>query len=403
MKIIYPLLSFFIFLNIISCKDMDNMYIEYVVPGGITYSGKPINPVFHPGYNRAMISWRNGSDPNVVKAKIFWNNYADSLVVDTPQDVDTIDVMINGLEEMHYSFYIITYDKDGHPSIKTEVLGQVYGEKYRSYLLTRPVISSEINDQGKIVINWGDADSLNGAFAVDIHHIDQQSGLEMVKRIDVESEQSTWDGSIEDEYFYRTAFLPDTLSIDTLFTDKIPLVIQNIDVTRKYLKNFIRPFAYSIWDGARYGVLQDWITNAAIKNKGGYGGFDNLNNGGSMGAEQWTSDPNIVNGKIYQTITLPPGDYSFTIYFGTDNPGVDNQGNDPRFLLATAGDTLTDVENVTSALASASFVGVPTSSYKTINFSLMETTEVSLGILVNFISTRQNIRANRFQLYKINK
>lgn len=381
------------------------MYIEYVVPGGITYSGKPISPVFHPGYNRAMISWKKGSDPNVVKAKIFWNNYADSLIVDIPQDSDIVDVMITDLEEMHYSFYIITYDKDGHPSIKTEVLGQVYGEKFRSYLLSRPIISSEMTDQGKIVINWGVADILNGAFAVDIHHIDQQSGLEVVKRFDVDSEQSIWDGNIEDVYFYQTAFLPDTLSIDTLFTEKMPLIIQKIDVTSKYLTNFIRPFAYSIWDGIRYGVLQDWITNAAIKNKGGmkYGGFDNLNNAGSMGAEQWTADPNIINGKIYQTITLPPGDYGFTIYFGTDNPGVGNTGNDPRFLIATVGDTLPDVGNVSSALAYASFVGVSTSSYKTINFSLKETTKVSLGILVNFISKRQYIRANRFQLYKINK
>ena len=133
-----------------------------------------------------------------------------------------------------------------------------------------------------------------------------------------------------------------------------------------------------------------------------YGGFDNLNNGGSFGAEQWTTDPAIVNGKIYQTFVLAPGNYSLTLFFGSENPGVGNEGNDPRYLVAAVGNTLPDVANVSSALASVSFVGVSTTASRTINFSITEPTEISVGILVNFTSTRQYIRANRFQLYKMN-
>ncbi|MGV8093063.1 MAG: DUF4998 domain-containing protein [Mangrovibacterium sp.] len=403
-KIFHCLFGLLIILNISACKEIDSTFKDYVVPGGIVYAGKPINPVVHPGYNRAMISWLRGSDPNVVKAKIFWNNYADSLVIDIPDDKDTIDVLLNNLPEKYYSFYIITYDEEGHSSVVTEVLGAVYGEKLRSSLLTRPVLLSEMNDEGKVLVTWGAADVSNGAFAVDIFYTDKITGSMVKLRFDVESLTSEWDGDPDAEYFYQTAFLPDTLSIDTLFTDLIPLTIQKVDVTNVYLKNAKRPFAYTEWDGSKFGILRDWITNDAVKNKGGmkYGGFDNLNNGASLGAEQWTGDPPIVNGKIYQTFTAAPGNYTFTVFFGAENPGVGNYGNDPRYLVVAAGNTLPDVSGISSALASVSLVGVPTTDSRTINFSVTEPTEVSLGILVNFTSSRQNLRVNRFQLFKFN-
>jgi hypothetical protein len=381
---------------------MESTYREFIVPGGLIYAGKPENPTVHPGYNRVKISWTKSSDPNVTSARIFWNNYTDSVPADIPESGNTVDVIINNLPEKFYSFFIKTFDDEGNASIPTEVLGTVYGEKYRTGLLNRPLLESEMNEEGKVMLQWGTADVTGGAFAVDIFYFDA-NGETVTERFGVEEATTEMEGDPDRDYFFRTAYLPDSLAIDTLYTDPVPLKIQKIDVTRQYLKNARRPFLRTgDWDGSRYGILQDWITGDAIKNKGGYGGYDNLNDGHSFGAERWSTENAIINGKIYQTFTLPAGTYRCTFFFGADNPGVGNTGNDPRYIVAAAGNTLPDVENISRALAAVSLVGVATTDSRSIEFALDEPAEISLGLLVNFTSTRQNIRGNRFQLVRLN-
>src|SRR3546814_9540915 len=91
-----------------------------------------------------------------------------------------------------------------------------------------------------------------------------------------------------------------------------------IDLSSRYLKNFAVPFQSETYDGARWGTLKDWVTNDAMRNQGPagnkiYGGYDNINNSGSFGLQKWgNGDPAIVNGKVYQTVTLPAGDYEVT-------------------------------------------------------------------------------------------
>jgi len=112
----------------------------------------------------------------------------------------------------------------------------------------------------------------------------------------------------------------------------------------------------------------------------------------------------IPNGKIYQTVSLPAGRYQFTVYFGGPaNAGVGNTGNDERYLTVAAGNALPDIDNISSALAYASLVGVATTASKTIEFVLEAETSVSLGMQVRFTSTRQNIRVSSFELIKFSK
>ncbi|MDR2037727.1 MAG: DUF5013 domain-containing protein [Bacteroidales bacterium] len=404
MKSFFYLIGLLFVVNFLpSCKDMESTYEDFVVPGGLIYTGKPENPSVHPGYNRVEISWIKSSDPSVTSARVFWNNYQDSVLVNIPEEGSSVNVFINDLPEKFYSFFIKTYDDEGNSSIPTEVLGTVYGEKYRSGLLNRPIVSSEMNESGKIFLEWGTADVSGGAFAVDIFYLDS-NGEKVIERFDIEDETTEMDGDLDKEYFFQTAYLPDSMAIDVFYTDPEPLKIQNINITNKYLKNAKRPFLRTDdWDGSRYGILQDWIITDNVKNKpGGYGGYDNLNEGHSFGVERWSTEAAIVNGKIYQTFTLPAGNYQCVFSFGSDNPGVGNTGNDPRYIVVAAGNTLPDVENINTALASVSLVGVGTNDSRTIEFSINESTGISLGLLVNFTSTRQNIRGNQFQLFQIN-
>jgi hypothetical protein len=201
-----------------ACTKMDATYKQYVVPGGLTYAGKATSPKAYSGLNRIKIAWLRGSDPSVVKAKIYWNNFADSLAMDIPETGDTVSVMIDNLLEKNYTFVIRTYDQKGNSSIPVEVVGGSYGEKYQAQLLTRPVNSTVINNKGKLTINWGGADVSNGAYASEVKYTDV-SGKVKTQIFPVELKTSDiLDIKPNTGYEFRTIFRPDSLSIDNFYT-----------------------------------------------------------------------------------------------------------------------------------------------------------------------------------------
>lgn len=177
-----------------------------------------------------------------------------------------------------------------------------------------------------------------------------------------------------------------------------------------YLKNAEYPFVMAAWDGNRWGTLTDWVTNDAIKSRGDglYGGYDggygDYEGGGcpSFGFERWSEAENSIrNGKIYQTFTLPAGTYQYTFSFGGVNPLKSNNGSDPRFIVAAAGETLPDVEDVENSLAYATLVDVLVDDAVTVEFTLDQETTVSVGLVIDWPNTEQNIRTSLLKLEKV--
>ena len=128
------------------CKKMDSTYKQFIVPGGITYAGKANSALAYAGRHRVKISWLRGADPNIAKARIFWNNYKDSIEVNITPTKDTNSVIIANLPEKTYSFVIKTYDAKENSSIPVEIIGGSYGDRYQAQLLNRFVISSVIDN-----------------------------------------------------------------------------------------------------------------------------------------------------------------------------------------------------------------------------------------------------------------
>ncbi len=193
---------------------------------------------------------------------------------------------------------------------------------------------------------------------------------------------------------------------------EVPADAQNDpnEVPDNYLSNAQWPFSRSEWDGNRWGNLSGgWITNEAMRSRGGglYGGYDGgwegaANDKQSLGFERWgESETPIVNGKLYQTIDLPAGDFRFTMSLAGENPIISNQGSDPRYIVAAAGTTLPDMENLSSALASSSFAGLGNDGSKSIEFSLDAPGKVSVGFVVSFTGKEQNVRPSWLKLEKI--
>jgi hypothetical protein len=182
------------------------------------------------------------------------------------------------------------------------------------------------------------------------------------------------------------------------------------EVPDNFFTNAQWPFTRQDWDGNRWGNLSGpWVTNAAMRSKGGglYGGYDGgwdgpANDKQSLGFERWADDePQIVNGKLYQTFDLPAGAYKLTLSFAGDNPIKNNGGGDARYIVAAIGETVPDIANLSSALASNNFAGLGVDAATSIEFTLDAPQKVSAGFVVNFTSKEQNVRPSWIKLEKV--
>lgn len=191
---------------------------------------------------------------------------------------------------------------------------------------------------------------------------------------------------------------------------EVPADAQNNpdEVPDNFLSNAQWPFAHGEWDNNRWGNLSGgWITNEAMRTRDGRGGYDGgwegaANDKQSLGFERWgEGEAPIVNGKLYQTIDLPAGTFRFTLSFAGENPIISNGGSDPRYIAVTTGETLPDVGDLATALASTSFAGVGNDGVVSVEFSLAAPTKVSAGFVVNFTGTEQNVRPSWLKLEKI--
>ena len=139
----------------VSCDKQDDTYRQYVVNGGYNYPAKPIDVTFCSGYNRVGLKWAEPLDPAVRRVKVYWDNYADSVVLDYNTTVDGyVNVVIDKLEERSYSFDIVNFDKDGNRSLATEVTVAPYGDGWLATHAERRLSWAQM-DGDKAVITMG--------------------------------------------------------------------------------------------------------------------------------------------------------------------------------------------------------------------------------------------------------
>lgn len=166
------------------------------------------------------------------------------------------------------------------------------------------------------------------------------------------------------------------------------------DITVFYIKNYKKPFinVASTVAGTgtgRWGIPADWTVTSPWLNQ--------LNSGGTAYCGGWDYNPDpskvvgylamqggwgsgvsnsITNGKMYQTTTLPAGNYTFSI--DVQSSAIASGGN--VYLTIAAGNALPDFTDVpTKSLAYASF------STKLVSFTLTQKTQVSIGFVATVV------------------
>ncbi|WP_293955697.1 MULTISPECIES: DUF4998 domain-containing protein [unclassified Sphingobacterium] len=374
-------------LSFLCCSKSDD-YKKYLEGGEISYTGKIDSVKVFSGKERVYITGLFMADPKVERLKIYWDNRQDSteLKINRTAGVDTLKISLKISEGVH-NFELITYDAQGNKSLSVFKTGVSYGERFSSGLINRPMYAVDYfaGDQ-KTTVNWGGIDLTSGAQFTEVEYTNT-SGKLVVQRDSIKLGKSILSDFLPGKPLrYRTLFVPDSLSIDTFYTN----YSANISPKEVYLKNMNFPFETSAMGGDRWGTPAVWLVNDAAKNfktADGkyYGGIEIRDKKACLSLEagwwQWASpSPNlapIVNGKIYQTTNLQPGKYRFTI------SKIDKGSAGVVHLIAAKGNALPDQSALNTALGFQTLSG----SSAIFEFSVTEAGPVTLGFLGNMNGT----------------
>src|SRR5690606_14940105 len=217
-----------------SCRKQDHFYKEFIEGGEIIYAGKADSVLFHPGKNRAQLSWRI-KDPNITQMKVYWNSRLDSMTIDVNKTdgVDSIGVIIENLEERFYSFDIYSINVDGSRSIKSIGEGQVYGDEYLSTRFHRAIENISYLD-GQAIISWFNPES--DEIGSEVRYT-AKDGTAMTVLVPITETSTLLDNvDLGDTFDYRTWHRPDSLAIDTFYTtfktEEIKLIERELEYSR---------------------------------------------------------------------------------------------------------------------------------------------------------------------------
>ena len=178
------------------------------------------------------------------------------------------------------------------------------------------------------------------------------------------------------------------------------------DVTIAYLKNYKQTFEVDAEFAEEAGNIESgtWCEPA-------YWTMDNITtaNGclqnNTLIMQQGWNLGSFTNGKLYQTTTLPEGEYRLTFYF--NEVGVKTANGSSLYLLAVKGGTLPDVSDAaTSEDVLGSYSTFPTDDrdgYEAaFEFEVTgETNEVTIGFVATFTSGNNWFRVREIKLEKL--
>jgi hypothetical protein len=367
------LISIALLTIVTGCSKFDE-FRKFEEGGPIIYSGRPDSIVTLPGKNRIGISGII-NDPNVVKLKVFWNNYADSIEIPVTPNPGVRDTFyISNLPEGVISFDIRTFDQFNNVSVPNNIQGTVYGNRYYATLLNRGVKSINYSGENSVDIEWVVPDTIN--VNTEFEYVNNKN--EVIK-IDISPETVSthlddYDGQKPGKV--RSFYKPISNAIDTFATLEASSLANAVgDVTRLYLKNTQQRFAATPESGNdRFRTLADWVVTDNVKNAwNGVGGWVADGDTYICMESGWSGKSSIYDGKIYQTIELPAGIYSFEAV----NQQFDDLQGATIYVTVAKGENLPNTNDVPSASLGFSklYDQVP------VTFTITEPQKVSMGFV----------------------
>ena len=366
-----------------ACKKADSEYKQYV--RDMYYPGKVLDAEAQSGKDRVKLSWRNSNDPNVVKVKIFWNNYADTIERDITPGTERFSIILEPphvvkapLEENSYYFIIRTYDDKGNASVPVEVAGKVYGKRYENLCSNRR-FENLIYNGNDLLVEWAEAEY--GEIFTILEYTDKYHVSHELKVEPEDTETLLPNFNLNELIYFSAAYLPEPTAIDTLYANREEKMYVLTDANRtNKLKNTHAPFSCGthISDNCYY-TITDWTVengylNASVRT---YPSEDMGIYAWYWMTPAWGWQKTLANVKIYQTIELDPGTYRFDI---SVNSFV---GNVTGYIVANAGSGLPNTVDVATASSTLGYASINSTGKFSAAFTVTAKSFVSLGIVAN--------------------
>jgi len=201
-----------------SCSKMNDLHDPYLNEGEYVYAEKVDTVLVYSGKNRIKFEMHLSTE-SIETARIYWNNYTDSIDVDIANQRGVFDKIVEGLNEQQYVFQIVTFDSYENKSLPHEVLGQVYGDNFQNLVSNRTIVGDELyfdsNDQ--LIINWS-PDITNIAYC-EVSYINNNND-EVTIQIPPE-ENISFLPNFKSSLKYFTALKPTPTSIDLFDAETI--------------------------------------------------------------------------------------------------------------------------------------------------------------------------------------
>ncbi|MEO8254502.1 MAG: DUF4998 domain-containing protein [Flavobacterium sp.] len=360
-------------------------YKSFIKDGEISYTGKIDSLKIFPGKNRVEIKGILISDPKVSELRAYWNNRKDSISFPIVRinGVQEFSGVINNLEENVYNFEVRTFSKLGNKSIAQFQTVEVYGDRYQSSILDRPIVNTNLSIDGTLLINFAAMDITMGIYATEVVYTDKFN-LEHTVTVPVKDFQlSIANYKSGSSFKQRSLYLPVPTAIDVFYTEyqsikplSIPILInsqipfQSTGSNRSTTTNF--------------GTLDNWITNDAAKNTpGGFGGFQN-SDGGVMELEAgFNGFPGVINGKIYQVVNADPQSYRLSV--NASNTNFDNTMS--VYIVVAKGGVMPDISNVTTDPNVLGYNKITGQNVFRVNFTVANESDICIGLVYNLPSS----------------
>lgn len=182
--------------------------------------------------------------------------------------------------------------------------------------------------------------------------------------------------------------------------------IENGDVTEKYLSNYYSAFNHDASTmvntsiANRFYKLAEWtIENAVVNGSVTTGAHVDASKSYCMTfTTTWDGfSSSLNNHKVYQTVTLPAGNYKFTASYHTTWEGQ----CDNSYVIADLGTGLPNTAKLDDAIAYKKMAAKGNAMDNSIEFTLEQESNVSLGLLVN-MTGQACMAIDRFSLERDN-
>lgn len=219
MKDLRKILYFLLAISILpSCEDFMDVHKKYIEGGEIIYAPKPDTISFIAGKERILFHCRAYNAPNVKEVNLYWNDGLDSLVVPVSFGAayDSIDVILNNMEEKSYTFNVVMVDNYGHKSLTVTDFGSSYGAAYQATLNNRRIKELMFMDsQG--IIEW--YSPMDGLVRNEIRYTKTDGTLAEVWMAADKYSVTLPSPEPGSSILYRSLYIPEEQAVDTFATD----------------------------------------------------------------------------------------------------------------------------------------------------------------------------------------